>query len=377
MAVSANYWPTEEQELLLKAALLPGQAGLVAWRRVEETIDLQRLDAASQALLPLVYRNAATLHISGPRLGLLKSHYLATWRHNAQLLHRVRRMVTALERDGVSAIVLKGLALSAQYYRDLGVRPMADADVLVPAPMVERASAILCELGWEPWYRLSPGFLRVKHAAGYGDPGGFRCDLHWRVFEEPGPSGADDEFRAAATSVLFEGAAFHILAPTDQLLHVCGHAARWAPVPGIRWVADAIVILRGGAIDWNRLTEHTLRRRFVLRMRHMLYYIQRVMEVEIPPRILAGLAAQPVSILERLEYRIRGREHRLLGELPAYLFNCFRGERHPLLALPRYLQHAWDLESARQVPPHLVGRAVRRVRTALGAQVDEKPLGER
>jgi hypothetical protein len=64
--------------------------------------------------------------------------------------------------------------------------------------------------------------------------------------------GADDDFRAAAEPVTFQGNRLRILSPTDQLLHVCGHAARWGEVPAIRWVADAVLILREGPIDWQR-----------------------------------------------------------------------------------------------------------------------------
>ena len=106
-----------------------------------------------------------------------------------------------------------------------------------------------------------------------------------------------------------------------------------------------------------------------------MYYLRSAIEIEIPSAVLTGLAARSVSMLERLEYRIRNREHRLLGEFPTYLFNCFRGEGRSLLALPRYLQHAWGLESLKQMPPHLVRRAMRRVRMALGAGSDGTPHG--
>jgi hypothetical protein len=185
------------------------------------------------------------------------------------------------------------------------------------------------------------------------------------VFEEAGGGGADDDFRAAAEPVTFQGTRFRILSPTDQLLHVCGHAARWDAVPAIRWVADAVLILREGPIDWQRFLLHAAQRRFILRMRQMLGYLRQALGVAVPPSIEAGLARQPVSMLERFEYRVRNREHRLLGELPTYVFNCCRGERHPLLAFPGYLRDAWGLESRAEVPRHALALAVRRAKTAL------------
>ena len=91
----------------------------------------------------------------------------------------------------------------------------------------------------------------------------------------------------------------------------------------------------------------------------MRYYFGSAMDIEIPSSVLTGLAARPVSILERLRYRIRDREHRRLDEFPTDVFNCFRGERRPSLALPGSLRQACGLESFTQVPPHRVGRAAR------------------
>jgi len=363
--MSGNYWPTPEQGCLLEAALLPGEPGLAAWRRTEATIDPGRLDQASRGLLPLVYENIARLDATSPRVDVLEEQYKITWRRNQQLFNDIRPVLQAFERAGIDAIVLKGMALVARYYHDPGLRPMADVDVLVSPSAVERASSVLRELGWIPWYRLTPAFLRVKHALAFDNRLGTICDLHWRTFEEPADRGADDDVRAAAVTVSFQGERLRILSPSDQLLHVCGHGARWAQVPGIRWVADAMLILREGQVDWRRLVEQTVRRRFVLRIREMLDYLRTAFGAPVPAAVIAELANRPVAALERFEYRIRNREHRLLGELPTYVCNCFRAEPRPFRALPGYLQQAWGLDSLREVPQHALVRAMHRLRMTL------------
>jgi hypothetical protein len=255
------------------------------------------------------------------------------------------------------------LALIARFYRDPGLRPMVDVDVLVRPTDVERAGALAGDLGWQSRYPVTRAFRRVKHAAPFHHPiAGVACDIHWRVFEEATVEALDDAFRAAAEPVAFQDTRFRVLSPTDQLLHVCGHAGRWDPVPPIRWAADAAMIAREGPIDWGRLVFHTAGRRFVLRMRHMLGYLREALGVAIPSPVLTELARRPVSMLERLEHRIRTREHPLLGELPVYLFNCLRGESRPLLSLPGYLRDAWGLESLTTVVPHAFRLATRRVR---------------
>ena len=55
--VKGFFWPTHEQELLLKAVLLQGEGSIAAWKSWADAIDFDQLDAGSQRLLPLLYRN--------------------------------------------------------------------------------------------------------------------------------------------------------------------------------------------------------------------------------------------------------------------------------------------------------------------------------
>ncbi len=375
-AMRPPYRPSAQQELLLQAALLPGEAGRAAWRRVRASVASEALDGASQSLLPLVYHNLARLGDGDAGIDTLKERYVRTWSENLRCYHTVLPLLQAFERAGIDAVVLKGLALIARFYRDPGLRPMADVDVLVPPTDVERARDLAVSVDWHPRHRLTPAFRRVKHAAPFDHRAGVACDLHWRVFEEAGIGDADDDFRAASELVTFQGARLRVLSPTDQLLHVCGHAARWGEEPAIRWVPDAVMIVRDGPIDWQRFLVHAGQRQFILRMRQMLGYLRQALGVAIPPAVELELARQPVSMLEWLEYRVRTREHRLLGELPTYVFNCLRGEPHPLLAFPGYLRDAWGLESLAAVPRHALALAARRVRSMVaGPRRRPRPAG--
>ena len=159
---------------MLQAALLPDEAARAAWRRIRASIALEPLDGASQSLLPLVYRNLIRLGDGDERIDALKDRYLFTWSENQRFYHGVLPLLRAFEQAGIDAVVLKGLALIARFYRDPGLRPMADVDVLVPPSDVERASELAVSLGWHPRYRLTPAFLRVKHAGPFDHRDGSR-----------------------------------------------------------------------------------------------------------------------------------------------------------------------------------------------------------
>ncbi len=359
--------PSAQQELCLQAALLPDEAGHAAWRQIRTSIAVEAMDAASQSLLPLIYRNLTHIGVRDERIDALKERYLLTWTENQRFYHTILPLLQGLQQADIDAVVLKGLALIARFYRDPGLRPMADVDLLVRESDVERASELAVSLGWHPRHRPTAAFRRVKHAGPFDHPTGVTCDLHWRVFAEA-DGGADDDLWAATEAAEFQGTRLRVLSPADQLLHVCTHAARWSEVPPIRWVADAVLILRDGPIDWQRFMAHAAQRRFVLRMRRMLGYLQQALGVDIPASVVAELGRQPVSMLERVEHRVQNREHRLLGELPTYVLNCWRGETHPLLAFPGYLRDAWGLESQAAVPRHALSLALRRAKAAVAGR---------
>ncbi len=65
---SGNYWPSQVQETLLRAALLPGADAIEAWSAVRSQLDLDRVDRASRRLLPLLADNLRRLGIDWPRL---------------------------------------------------------------------------------------------------------------------------------------------------------------------------------------------------------------------------------------------------------------------------------------------------------------------
>jgi hypothetical protein len=50
-----------------------------------------------------------------------------------------------------------------------------------------------------------------------------------------------------------------------------------APEAAIRWIADAVTILSKGDVDWGRVVDQAIRRRFVLRMSDALGYLRAVM----------------------------------------------------------------------------------------------------
>jgi Uncharacterised nucleotidyltransferase len=232
-------FPSFEQELLLQAALLPGDLGLAAWRKWKQRVSWEEdLDAGSFALLPLLYNHLKELGVDDPAMGRLKGIYRKVWYQNMTLLHETAEVLRLFETNRIETMVLKGAALSQLYYRDFGLRKMNDLDVVIPIASRRHAIGVLNQAGWKPMLRplstLTDSNLDMHHAWAFENDQGRQVDLHWRVF--PGGLRMETEagFWAASIPLRLEGVSTRTLCPTDHLLHTCVHGFRWNPMPPIR-----------------------------------------------------------------------------------------------------------------------------------------------
>jgi hypothetical protein len=362
-------WPTPTQLLLLRAALLSGKASLDAWRRWKARVHVDTLDRGSTRLLPLLYQNLAAQGVSDPQIARFKGVYRHTWYNNRLLFHNATPVLRAFHEAGIRTMALKGVALVPLYYRDFGVRPMNDFDLLVPTNQARKAIELLVSMGWTPNVDHPERLIPVRHGVGFVDAKGRALDLHWHVLQECCQPNADADFWACSVPVTIGDVPTLALNPTDQLLHVCVHGLVWNAVAPLRWVADAVVIL-GAAhadIDWQRLVAQARKRRLVLPVRHALNYLRKALGATIPRETLSALAKEPVSRRERLEYRAMTRPPGILGELPLYWHRYLRLSGaptfgHALLGFPRYLQHTWRVASPWQVPLYAASVGIRRAR---------------
>lgn len=364
--ITGRYWPTDQQELLLRAALLEESEAIQAWHGIRDRLDLDHVDIGSRRLLPLLAANLRRHGVDDSDLGGCLQLYSETRSQNHALFDAVAAVVRMLTAAGIETMVLKGWALAELYYKDIGLRPMSDVDLLVRRTDARRASLILQQLGWSPEDDVTPSFARTRHGVTFKNRPGQQCDLHWWIFEEYCPASLDEDVWASSIAVDLQSASTRVPAPADQFLHVCIHGAKWARTPGIRWIADAVLMLRAGQIDWHRLISQAERRGFVLRMQQTLRYLRALTDVPIPAEAWSQLASCPVSRFERFEHWVRSRDHALMGALPFHWCNYLRsveaGSLVTVLGFSRYLQDLWGLDSVNQVLPAAFARAAVRVR---------------
>src|SRR5262249_25913855 len=188
-------WPTRDQELLLRAALLQGEPALESWNEWRRSVNIDVIDYGSHRMVPQLYRNLQRHEVKDPLLDRLKGVYRYYLYKNELLMHRIGNLLAAFEEAGIETMVLKGAALIQLYYRESGLRPMLDADVLVHPQQAEQAMDVLTKLQWKPLrYRQPQMRIPIVHSTPFEDETGRQVDLHWHLFWECFNASDDDDY---------------------------------------------------------------------------------------------------------------------------------------------------------------------------------------
>jgi len=354
MKRQGSFLPTLQQELLLRAALLNGREAIDAWSEWKSCVDIDdidSLDPGSYRLLPLVYRSLNNQRLEDPLMMKLKGVYRLTWYKNQMLFHAIANLLRSFQNAAIKTIVLKGAALTILCYKDYGLRPMKDFDVLVHTGQALQAVHLLKELGWQPKdFEPSENYISVSYAHGFVDNSGREFDLHWHLLSQSRDEGADDAFWEGAILTEVHDIPVYVLNTTDQLLHICVHGAHWNTIPSFRWVADAFMVMKNAqsGIDWNRLIAEGEKRRLILPLQDTLNYLRDSFDAPIAPEILQSIKNMPVPKIDRIEYKITTsppsrwtavldlwcQHSRLMGNT-----NVLR----KLIRFPGFLQDIWGL----------------------------------
>ena len=362
--------------MLLKAALLSGDEAISAWQDWRSSADIDRMDPGSFRLLPLLYRNLVDHDVSDPLLPYLKGIYRRTWYKNQTQFHNSLPVLNTFHEAGIQTMLLKGAALTMLYYKNNGIRPMTDLDVLVRTEQAPMAIDLLTKLGWSPknrsLERLKGALPLHRHAEVFRGNAGHHVDLHWHLLFECCYEGADDDFWNDAVSVKLRGVSTRALNPADQLLHICVHGVCLSGTPPFRWVADAMAVLdtAGSEVDWDRLVAQAQQRHLTLRLKSALCYLRDTLHAPIPPVILQRLQATRISRFERIDYRLKTRR---VGLSAILLNRWFITLRHThgfnllqrLRALLAALRYDWQVEHKWQLPFYVIIKGLGKIKATL------------
>ena len=201
---------------------------------------------------------------------VLQSAYYRNAARNTLLFGVVREVLQACQRQGIAVIVLKGAALAETVYPNRAVRPMGDIDLLVRPEALEAMDDALTALGYRfvdhgrPKAYWRTQYYEFTFQPPLAAPLTVPIEVHWALERPSRPFRIDmDGLWQRAIPATIAGVDTRILAPEDQLLHLCVHLCKHAggtPIEAgrswqLRTFSDLVAVLcrAGPTLDWEAL----------------------------------------------------------------------------------------------------------------------------
>lgn len=365
-----DIWPDEIQQLLLQAALLPGERGVAAWSEVRPRVDVDHLPGELHRLMPLLSKSLTVRGLDDPDLPRLKGVHQFSWYRNTMLLTDAAALLRALEATGIDTMLLRGAAIAVSYPDDAGRRAMNDMDVFVPADDLDRARRVAEAAGWQPLEPAKPLERRIA-AAPMRNSSDRIIRLHWQPSANLSLPGVRwDGLWQRASPVRIGDTDTCIPSAGDHLVHACVDGARANSGASLRWVVDAMALLtaRAAEVDWDVVVSEARRLRVTLLVSEALRYLREALDAEVPPDALAALTDTPTTLRDRVAHRlsltttpraasageIAGRFTRITAGMPVL---------HAAANAPVFLATVFDVEHGRQVPAVALRKVVRVARS--------------
>jgi Uncharacterised nucleotidyltransferase len=196
--------------------------------------------------------------------------------------------------------------------------------------------------------------------------------IHWKLFHEfVAPASEADALWQATVGAEIGKVPTRVLGPADELLNVCLSGARASSGPSVRWVADAVAVLRtpGGEVDWQRLVHHAAQLRATLRLRDVLVYLVRTVAAPVPIDVVETCDRVRPTRRDLFAHRAGAWQGGIVGLTPEAIPRFLRATadaplHRALVRLPGFLRDEWGLERTSHVPIAVIEKVVARASAA-------------
>lgn len=187
-----------------------------------------------QGISPLFYWNLKKISngkdVPPEVMKSLEKMYYSNLARNMLLYDELSKILTAFQKAGIDTIVLKGAFLAEEIYKNIGLRPMNDIDLLIKEEDLQKAKKKLTELKYsatsisqtkfhEQFQTLLDNELEFIH-----HDKKISIDIHWDIQSPQIPYKTDiNKFWDNTKPVKITGIETLTFAPENILQHLCLH----------------------------------------------------------------------------------------------------------------------------------------------------------
>jgi hypothetical protein len=236
----------------------------------------------------------------------LYTAYYLTIRHNLKLIHALNVILKPLIQKQVQVVLMQGISLLQQVYRDIGLRPMKDMDIWVLPNQYDGLADSL----------IRQGFERNSIYPGTFSKGEVVLDIHTHIFWGDRIKSRDmlinlgqEEIFNNARIINAEKTAAMCLSPSDQFLYLSMHALKHN-LERLIWLVDIKNLVAGWALsDWQALRVRAEELGLKAVLFYMLFVLTNIFKFKLPAEISSYLDGWKPNLFERvvLNRRVNGR----------------------------------------------------------------------
>jgi hypothetical protein len=244
--------------------------------------------AVKEGMAGLLYKallKAGLLETINPRhQQRLYTAYYLTIRHNLKLIHTLNEILKPLMQMQIQVVLMQGISLLQQVYRDIGLRPMNDIDIWV-MPKQHR-DLVDC--------LFNQGFERNAIYPGTFSRGEVVLDIHTHFLggdrihnRELLINIGQEEIFKEARPVDSENTAGMRLHSADQFLYLSLHAVKHN-LERLIWLVDIKSLVGSWEVsDWNALFKRAEKLGQMHTLFYMIFILRHVFQLKLPSDILS------------------------------------------------------------------------------------------
>jgi hypothetical protein len=253
-------------------------------------------------LLPLVAEQVQSSAYPAEAKRSFLAHRLSYSGRLMQLERHLARVLTALSASGVPTLVLKGPALANTIYPKSTLRPYGDIDIVCHEEDWTATHETMLQLGYQPVDGLTAPPPKVWARKAYYHTQYFRADqsvlveVHYDLWQIGLRPRLGERFWKRAQPVTIAGAEGRMLAPEDQLLHLCVHLHHHG-YKRLIWFTDLALLLRANPeLDWKYVIWAAQQEGVGPSIYYALGYLERLLGVGPPAWVQAALRPSRLQV---------------------------------------------------------------------------------
>ena len=309
---------------------------------LQEDLDWEHIFKRSEeeGLSPLIYHHFKLKNLKGSDyipesiLEHAKEAYYNNSLNNMLLCEECKKVLKIFSSEKISAMILKGIYLAENIYKNIALRPIADMDILIKREDLPKTNEILRSLGYIVPSNYADFLLKKEttpiNSLVYNKPGVyFFLHLHWHIINLTWPLDSVigmidmDRIWSSAEPTMIDGVECLSLSPHHLLIYLAHHGFSHC-FNRLILASDIFEFLRCNqdTLDWDLVIKEAERLNLSLVLYYSLCFSSYQLRSKIP--MLEKLKPAKFGFLEELLllFLSKGKRWREL-----YYFTYFLGEK--------------------------------------------------